>query len=400
MTPRPLLQHLRDFPWASAARTLRERLREDRLGVTAGSLTFTTTIALVPFFTVVLAIFTAFPVFGKLQGALQAWLVQSLVPDQIARQVLGALTQFAGKASRLGAFGLVVLLMTALSLVFTIDRTLNGIWRVRRSRPVTQRVLVYWAVITLGPLLLAGSLSLSSYLISASRGLVDAVPGVLLVLLDTVELLMLAAGLSALYRFVPNTPVRASHAWAGALFATGGIELARRLLAFYIGAVPTYSAVYGAFATVPILLIWIYLVWVVILLGAVLAAHLPGLMAGHGRRVQGPGWRFELALEALRTLRAAGDTTHHGMTLGALAHSLRVNELQLEPVLEVLMDLDWVGRLDEETPSGGARHVLLAQPSTTPLAPLMRKLLLPEAEGTTRFLQSQRLVGMVLAEAL
>ena len=120
MTPRPLLQHLRDFPWSSAARTLRERLREDRLGVTAGSLTFTTTIALVPFFTVVLAIFTAFPVFGKLQGALQAWLVQSLVPDQIARQVLGALTQFAGKASRLGAFGLVVLLMTALSLVLTV----------------------------------------------------------------------------------------------------------------------------------------------------------------------------------------------------------------------------------------------------------------------------------------
>jgi membrane protein len=289
--------------------------------------------------------------------------------------------------------------VTALSLVFTIDRTLNGIWRVRRSRPLTQRVLVYWAVITLGPLLLAGSLSLSSYLISASRGLVSAVPGGLLVLLDAVELLMLAAGLSALYRFVPNTPVRTSHAWAGALFATGGIEVARRLLAVYIGAVPTYSAVYGAFATVPILLVWIYLVWVVILLGAVLAAHLPGLMSGHGR-VQGPGWRFELALEAVRTLATAAGAPRHGLTLGALAQALRVNELHLEPVLEVLMDLDWVGRLDEETPSGGARHVLLVEPSTTPLAPLMRKLLLPEAEGTTRFLQSQRLVGMVLSEAL
>ena len=147
----PLLAHLARFPWKSTALTLGERFREDRLGLTASSLTFTTTIALVPFFTVALAVFTAFPMFGKLQDALQAWLVQSLIPDAIARQVLGYLTQFAGKASRLGAAGLAALFFTALALVLTIDRTLNGIWRVRRPRPLAQRVLIYWAVMTLAP---------------------------------------------------------------------------------------------------------------------------------------------------------------------------------------------------------------------------------------------------------
>jgi YihY family inner membrane protein len=141
---------------------LGERFREDRLGLTASSLTFTTTIALVPFFTVALAVFTAFPMFSKLQGTLQTWLVQSLVPDAIARQVLGYLTQFAGKASRLGVVGLGVLFVTALALILTIDRTLNNIWRVKRPRPFAQRVLVYWAAMTLGPLLLGASLALTS----------------------------------------------------------------------------------------------------------------------------------------------------------------------------------------------------------------------------------------------
>src|ERR1044072_7004793 len=110
MNLRQLLDDLARFPWLSTAQTLRERFREDRLGLSASSLTFTTTIALVPFFTVALAMFTAFPMFGKLQANLHAWLVQRLVPEAIARQVLGYLTQFAGKASRLGVVGLAALL--------------------------------------------------------------------------------------------------------------------------------------------------------------------------------------------------------------------------------------------------------------------------------------------------
>ncbi|HWI79033.1 MAG TPA: YihY family inner membrane protein, partial [Ramlibacter sp.] len=262
-----LLANCIRFPWKSTALTLGERFREDRLGLTASSLTFTTTMALVPFFTVALAVFTAFPMFGKLQASLQGWLVQSLIPDAIARQVLGYLTQFAGKASRLGTAGVAALFVTALALVLTIDRTLNSIWRVKRPRPFGQRVLVYWAVMTLGPLLLGASLSITSYLISESRGLVRAMPGAVQLSLDLIQFGLLAAGLAALYRYVPNTPVRRGHAWAGALFAALGLEIARRLLAVYLGKVPTYSLVYGAFATLPILLVWIYIAWVIVLLG-------------------------------------------------------------------------------------------------------------------------------------
>ena len=119
------------FPWRHTLLTLRDRFREDRMGLTASSLTFTTSIALVPFFTVALAIFTAFPMFSKLEGALQGWLIQSLIPDNIARQVLGYLTQFSRQANKLGVAGLAVLLVTAIAMILTIDRTLNGIWRVR-----------------------------------------------------------------------------------------------------------------------------------------------------------------------------------------------------------------------------------------------------------------------------
>ena len=115
-----------------------------------------------PLVTVMLAVFSAFPMFSSFQVALEKYFLQSLVPDSIAKPVLRALTQFATKANRLGAVGLVLLVVTALALMLTIDRTLNAIWRVRKPRPIAQRVLVYWAALTLGPLVLGMSLSLTS----------------------------------------------------------------------------------------------------------------------------------------------------------------------------------------------------------------------------------------------
>src|SRR4029453_6535342 len=115
-----------------------------------------------------LALFTAFPMFARFQVALEKYLLQSLVPDTIAKPVLASLTQFASKASQVGSVGLLVLVVAALTLMLTIDRTLNAIWRVRKPRPLAQRVLVYWAALTLGPLLVGISLSLTSYAISSS----------------------------------------------------------------------------------------------------------------------------------------------------------------------------------------------------------------------------------------
>ena len=400
MNLRQLLADLRSFPWKTTALKLAERFREDRLSLTASSLTFTTTIALVPFFTVALAIFTAFPMFSKVQGALQTWLVQSLIPDAIARQVLGYLTQFAGKASRLGTAGLVALFVSAFALILTIDRTLNTIWRVRRPRPLAQRVLIYWAVMTLGPLLLGASVSISSYVISASRGLVGAMPGSVRIALDLVEFLLLSAGLAALYRYVPHTHVRTRHAWAGALFAATGIVLAKKLVTVYLDVVPTYSLVYGVFAALPILLVWIYVAWLVVLLGAVIAAYMPILVAGGGRDGGGPGWQFQLALEVLQQLGQARLSDRRGMSLPELALRLRLDPLQLEPVLEMLVGLDWVGRINEIEDEEHTRYMLLADPESTALEPLLRNLLLADSDATATLWKASRLASVSLKDVV
>ncbi len=391
-----LWQNLRRFPWRNTALTLRERFREDRLGVTASSLTFTTTISLVPLFTVALAIFSAFPMFARLQTTLQRWLVESLVPDNIAKQVLSYLNQFAAKAGQIGWVGALFLLVTALALILTIDRKLNDIWRVRTPRPLTQRILVYWAVLTLGPLLLGASLSVTSYALSASQGMVSALPGGVRFLLDALQFGLVMVGLAALYRYVPNTRVRWTDAVIGGLFVWLGLELAKKVLAWYLTQVPTYSVVYGTFATVPILLVWFYLAWVIVLLGAVVSAYLPSLLAGMARRGNSPGWRFQLALEALAQLQAVRESPQHGLDLEVLAQTLRVDLLQLEEPVDTLVALDWVARLDEEQ----ARYVLLRDPAGLPLAPLAERLLLPSSGGTEAFWAASGLPQMTVAQAL
>jgi len=388
---------LRSWPWADTWHTLRQRFREDHLGLTASSLTFTTTVGLVPLMTVMLALFTAFPIFSRFQAALEKYLLQSLVPETIARPVLAALTQFAAKASEVGAVGLVVLLVAALALVFTIDRTLNAIWRVRKRRPLAQRVLVYWAALTLGPLLLGISLSLTSYAISASRGLVNALPGGLGMLLLAIEFGLLAAGFAALYRFVPNTHVSWSHAWAGALFAALGFEGAKRALAWYVGLVPTYSVIYGAFATLPILLLWIYLSWLIVLLGAVIAAYAPSLAMRVVRVPDTPGYRFGLAVALLCELARARGATRRGLGLHELAGAVRVDPLQVEPVLDLLIAMDWVARLDE---AGAQRHVLLVDTERTLARPLIDALLLGDDRAVGSFRRRAGLDALTVAELL
>ena len=398
---KPWLHDVASIPWRDAAVTLRERFREDRLGLTASSLTFTTTIALVPFITVALAVFTAFPMFAKFQDVLQKWLIESLVPDSIARQVLGYLNQFAGKASRLGVAGLTVLLGTALALIFTIDRTLNSIWRVRKPRPFAQRVLIYWAAITLGPLLLGASLTMTSYAVSASKGVVGGLPGGVSVLFDSLQFVLLAAGTAAMFHFVPNTQVRWGHAWMGGLFVAAGIELARKGLALYLSQVPTYSVVYGAFATVPILLVWIYVAWVIVLLGAALTAYVPSLLAGVPRRKLAHGWQFQLALETLQQLELARQAGDKGLTLTQLRTALQVDPLRLEPVLRQLVELDWVGQLNEAAgPDALSRYVLLADPDTAVLEPVMRALLLSPDAVTENLWKIGRWPSTTLREAL
>jgi membrane protein len=366
-----LVETLRTWPWRQTWDTLRLRFREDRLGVTASSLTFTTTIALVPLFTVMLALFSAFPVFGRFRKALEQQVLAGILPDVIAKQVMLSLTKFAAKASQLGVLGLIGLGVAAMALMLTIDRTLNGIWRVRSARPIAQRVLVYWAALTLGPLLLGASLSVTSYVLSASKGLVGELPGGVGFLLSSILFVLQTAGFAALYKYVPNTFVRTEHAWGGAIFASLGLELAQKGLALYLAKVPAYSTIYGAFAAVPICLIWIYLSW-----------------------PDAPGLQFSLALAILKALAVMQHSERKGLSTVGLAHHLRTDPLQIEPLLEALKALDWIAELSEPEGDRGARYVLLCDPDHTRVGPLVERLLLKQdllAQGFWREAALERL---------
>lgn len=399
-----LLQALKVFPWGNTLQTLRTRFSEDQLGLTASSLTFTTLLALVPFFTVLLSVFTAFPSFGRLQDTLQRWLVERLIPVEIAEQVMDYLLQFSSKASQLGIVGLAFLLVTVISLILTMDKTLNRIWRVQRMRPLGQRLLIYWGVITFGPLLMGLSIATTSYVLSASRGLVAGLPEGLQIGFNSLEFLLLSAAMAALYHFVPNTPVKWRHAWAGGLFVAAGMAIAKNVLGLYLSTVPTYSAIYGTFATLPIFLIWVYTCWVIFLLGAVVAAYLPSLMVGTSRDVRHPGWKLELALETIAVLAPLRSESQRGLPSMALAKRLRVDRLQLEPALSALTTIRWVGAMPDTGTAyleeGEPRYVLLADPDTTLLTPLLEHMMLTHTPSTDALWRSAGWESCLLRDAL
>jgi membrane protein len=248
-------------------------------------------------------------------------------------------------------------------------------------------------------LLLGASVTMTSYALSASKGLVGGIPGIG-ALLDVIQFMIVAAGTAALYHYVPNTGVKWSHAWTGGLFVSAGMEVAKKLLVVYLAKVPTYSVIYGTFATVPILLVWIYLAWVIVLLGALITAYMPSLRSGVVRRDLGAGWRFQLALESLQLLYQARTTVGKGLTAGQLAGRLQVSHLGIESALEALVELDWVARLDDGPQHPEPRFVLLADPDSTPMAPLMQSLMLRRTDSTEKLWLSARWNAVRLREVL
>ena len=375
-----LPQKLTQFPWGRTLRRLIDRFADDRLGQTAGALTFTTLIALVPLLTVALAVVTAFPVFDQFQTVLQRWLVESLIPESISRQVLGYLTQFTTKASRLGSFGFAALMLSAVALILTIDRSLNTIWRVRHQRAWGQRLLLYWAALTLGPLLVAaGLLTMASVITWSGGSLRYQGPGVKMVL-GVLEFLLLWGGISALYRLVPNTFVAWRPVLLGSFVTALVLEGARSVLAWYLASMPTFSLIYGTFATVPILLVWIYTTWVVVLLGAVLVASWPVLANDVSDNYEAQAGRdFALALGCLRLLQQARLQGTGGLGLDGLAQPLQADPWQVQEVLDTLVQLDWVGVLNQPQ---ALRYALLIDLASTRAAPLMNQLLLSDNAHT------------------
>ena len=265
---------IKDVPLIYLLRILARRFIEDRCMQVASSLTLTTLLALVPVVTVALTVASAFPVFGLLLGQLQNFVVQNLLPRSVDAITTYA-QQFSENAAHLTTVGVVILGVTALMLLFTIEGEFNVIWRVSRPRPLLRRMLVYSTVLAIGPLLVGASLSVTSYLITLSLGLVEEVPGVQSALLRFVPLALTSAAFALLYFTLPKCPVLKRDAVTGGIAAGAGFEVMKHGFGFYVAQFPTYTVVYGAFAAVPIFLLWIYLSWLIIICGAVLVAALP-----------------------------------------------------------------------------------------------------------------------------
>lgn len=245
-------------------RIVGKRFDEDRCLQIASSLTFTTLLSIVPLITVALTLISAFPVFGAMTQHIEQFMFENMVPE--SADVIATYTeQFTSSAAKLTAVGIIFLVVTAIMMMITIDRAFNEIWRVSRPRPLLQRIFIYWTLLTVGPLLIGASLSLTSLLISLSMGLVSDIPGAGVVLLKTMPVLLTSLALAMLYIAMPNRRIALKDALLGGLLAGMAFEAMKRGFAFYITQFPTYKLVYGAFATVPVFLLWVYLSWLVVL---------------------------------------------------------------------------------------------------------------------------------------
>jgi membrane protein len=325
------------------ARLVWRRFQEERCVQIAASLTFTALLAIVPIITVALTLISAFPVFRELLQHVERFIVGNMLPESAAA-LAGYAEQFADNAARLTAVGIAFLFVTAIIVLLTIDRAFNQIWRVPRPRSTVQRVFIYWALLTVGPPFIGASLSLTSWLVSQSLGLVEDMPLAAEVMLDVVPVVLTACAFTLAYITIPNRRVLVRDALTGGVLAALAFEGMKHGFAHYIAQFPTYKLVYGAFASVPIFLLWIYLSWVVVLLGAVTAAVMPEWRERAAQVESAPGMQF---LDALQILRVLWEAHHRGevVTLIHLHGVVKLPVDRIEAVLDAMSAVHWTGRV-------------------------------------------------------
>lgn len=282
--------------------------------------------------------------FGTISAALQTFVLENLVPSS-ADAISGFTQQFSANARKLTAVGIGFLAVTSILLMMTIERAFNQIWRVRRARPVLQRIFVYWTLITIGPILVGASLSLTSWFVSQSLGLsfVKSIPGLAWLTLHSVPVVLTSLALGLLYLTMPNRRVVLKDAVTGGILAGAAFEVMKRGFALYIEHFPTYRMVYGAFAALPVFLLWIYLSWVVVIFGALVVSVLPEWRERAGQRSPRPGGDFFDALQLLKILWRAH---HEGgvVTMPHLLGTVQVSADRLEAMLDTMVSAAWVSR--------------------------------------------------------
>jgi membrane protein len=250
------------------------RMRAIGLARTAASLSFTTLLALVPLATVALTFVARFPVFQRWLDALEAFLLQHMLPGSADTVVHHYIGQFTDKAAGLTGISIFFIGVTAAMATATIEREINLIWGITTRRRLGRRIVVYALGLTVGPVLVGASLSLTTWFITQSLATMPLHGFLADIILTPLPLLFTSAALTILYAVVPARHVPWMHAMAGAVAAAIAFEAAKHGFAFYLTKVPTYELVYGALAALPVFLIWIYLCWLIILAGAAITATL------------------------------------------------------------------------------------------------------------------------------
>ncbi|NDV92220.1 virulence factor BrkB family protein [Alteromonas sp. 345S023] len=244
-----------------------KRCKEDKITISAGHLAYVTLLSLVPFIMVTFTIMSAFPAFASVRSKLEHFVFSNFVPTA-SDTVHKYMTDFVGNASEMSAIGILSLLLVALMLISNVDKTLNRIWRTQSDRPIVYTFAIYWMVITLGPMLIGSSVVVSSYLTGLAAFTEEYTPGLGTFLLSLVPSVATLLAFSILYMVVPNRRVYFRHAIFGALMSTIAFELSKKGFALYVTNFPSYELIYGALAVVPILFLWVYLSWVIVLFGA------------------------------------------------------------------------------------------------------------------------------------
>lgn len=327
-------------------RAVGRRFHDGRCAQVAGSLAFTTLLSLVPFVTLVAVVFSRLPQSARLDAALRGFLLDNLLPEKAGKVIATYALQFSQKATNLTIAGAVALILTAVLLMRTIDQVINEIWMVRSRRPWATRLAAYWVALSFGPLLLAGGVVLASAMLNMSLSVVSEPVWLEAVGLRLISMAFMTVLFGLLYYVVPHCRVKAGHALAAGLLAAVGLLLMQRLLGAYLLHFPSYTLVYGAFAAVPILLVWLYVSWIVVLLGAVVAAVLPERKRLRGRLPVFPGRRLYVALLMLSELVEA-QRVGRSCDFDALAHVARTAPEEVGEVLAQLAAARFVACAEE-----------------------------------------------------
>ena len=260
------------------------RFHAERCAQTAASLSFSTLLGLVPLIAVALALLTHFPFAAGMTAALEKFLLANLLPEKAGSIIAKYIVQFAHQAEHLTLIGIAALTATALIQMLTMEHAFNAIWQVKEKRPLLRRISMHLLALLLGPVLFGSSLAAIAYLASVSLGLVDEPQRLHTLFIRVLPSVVMAVLFALLYYAVPNRAMKRWHALTGGLFAAAGFILMQRLFGAFIISFPTYTVIYGAFAAVPIFLVWLYLSWSVVLAGALIVAELPGAIAGRRHR--------------------------------------------------------------------------------------------------------------------